>query len=280
MDSKRKVIQPGIIRVLEQALILGLLLITVGEDCLGRNKETEQHEQARKLWEAALTAKGGRDRLRSVSSLYIESTYPDGSGDRGYDLYIFPDRTFSYSYWARFERTDIGVYNGRHSIRWWQRNDYPGKAASDIEDAAEYLKEAQFTYLMVTRWLEPKPLRVRKEWIGLKRVDVVETDVDGWRVDYYLDARTHLPIKVASAQSKISRAEGKLNREVSLDDYAEVDGIMMPQKLTVNIVGIVKSHQRAKYELNVDYDERIFERAPIPGMKPDAWRRVARPLSR
>ena len=85
-------------------------------------------------------------------------------------------------------------------------------SVGDEDDTA--LKRVQFTLLLMTRWLEPDPLRARKARLGLKRVDVVETDADGRRVDYYLDPESHLPVKVVSATSSISRAEGRMNYEI------------------------------------------------------------------
>src|SRR5205085_10141357 len=109
---------------------------------------------------------------------------------------------------------------------WWQTNGHEASPKrSDEVDAAQNLM-AQFTYLLVTQWLEPKPLSARTEHIGFKRVDVVEVDANGWRIDYYLDTKTHLPIKIVSAHGPISHAQALMNQEVSLEDYAEVDGIM------------------------------------------------------
>jgi hypothetical protein len=258
-----------------QCLSLSLLIFCASNTSLVTDDPSKQQERARELWEAAVAAKGGREKLQNIHSFYFESTFP-GSSDRAYALFVLPDRSFHYVYWARFKQTSIVIYNGRRNITWWQVDSGQAHTIRDTEDDISRIREAQFTHLMLTRWLEPKPLRVRKEWIGLKRVDVVETDVEGWRVDYYLDPKTHLPIKVLFAQSKLSRAEGILDREVKLEDYREVDGIMMPHKLTTSLMGMYRYEERIRYELNVEYDEGIFEEPPRPGMRPDAWRRVVK----
>jgi hypothetical protein len=253
-------------------IVLTLISVSASVQGFGDDKQAEEEQKARKLWEAAVAAKGGREKLRSVHSFYIASEAKSGS--RNYDLYIFPDRSLQYSYWAAFERTDIDVYNGRLNVTWWQEGSDPAQRLKDNETAVEHMKRDQMLFLLVTKWLEPKPLRTRKEWIGLKRVDVVETDVDGWRVDYYLDSKTSLPVRVTFGLSYLERAKGKMNRVVDMSDYAAVSGIMLPHKLTYSFTdGPEKSVQQAKYEINVDFDEQIFERPPTPKMTPDSWRR-------
>jgi hypothetical protein len=228
------------------------------------------------LWNLVLSAKGGRQRLETVSSMYVSTKAQSGSAN--HDLYVFPDFSFSYSYWPSRERVDIVVYNAKRSVSWWQEGADAAQVERDTETASEAMKEALFTFLLHSKWINAQPLRIRKERTGLKRLDVVETDVDGWRVDYYLNSTTHLPLKVVYGYSKIERAEGVMNRIVRLEDYKEVGGIMMPHRLIFSFTdGPEKSDQRATYEINVDYDEAIFEHPPTPGMKPNAWRRPTKP---
>lgn len=255
-------------------MIIPLVVAILVVPMRGQEKDAENKTKAQQLWEAAVAAKGGRERLGELQSLYVVSE--DKFGSRDHELYVFPDRSFRYSYWASPERVDVVAYNGKRKVAWWQTDAHEAQV-QDIETSASLIKKAQFTLLLVTRWLEPKPFGMRKERIGLKHVDVVQTDVDGWRVDYYLDSSTHLPSKVVYGYSKISRERGKMNREVRLDEYSETNGIMMPHKLMYSFTdGPEKSEQRVRYELNVQYDEQIFERAPTPGTKPDAWR-VSKP---
>src|SRR5438445_6846936 len=53
------------------------------------------NESVRQLWEAAVAAKGGRERLRGISSLFVKADM--GDGDHDYALYVFPDYKFEYS---------------------------------------------------------------------------------------------------------------------------------------------------------------------------------------
>lgn len=227
--------------------------------------------RARQLWEAAVAAKGGRERLRNVKSLFVKSEL--SGGDRNYELHVFPDYGFDYSYVAKKEITTVTVRNARRGVSWWQPN---GSAAQELKydenDAYGNLK-AQLVYLLVTRDIEPTPLRSRKGWSGLRRVDVVETDAKGWRVDYYLDTDTHLPLRVTLPSSPKTHAEGKMNAVISLEDYADVGGVMMPRKATrSSTTNSSKWTERLTFEINPSYDEGIFERPPNPRMGGEAWR--------
>lgn len=275
MSERREAIKWRAVSALVCSIALMLMSMSASVLAFGDDKQAEQEQKARKLWEAAVAAKGGRERLHVVRSLYIAAEAKSGS--RNYDLYVFPDRSFQYSYWAAYERTDVDVFNGRRNVTWWQEGSDPAQVLKDNESAVDHMKRDQMLFLLVTKWLDPKPLRTRKEWIGLKRVDVVETDVGGWRVDYYLDPKTYLPVRVMFGLSYLERAKGKINRVVDMSDYAAVAGIMMPQKLTYSFTdGPEKSVQQAKYEINVEYDEQIFERPPTPRMSPDSWRRAVK----
>lgn len=251
------------------------LAVVVIVPTLANDGEAEQ-VKAQKLWEGSIAAKGGREQLRSIRSLYIQGEFK-GADDRSYDLYVFPDRSFGYFYWAAaYERTDVTIYNGKRNISWWQEGNNTAHVQRDTETAVDLMKKAELTLLLVTQWLEPKALRARRDWVGLKRVDVVETDVNGWHVDYYLDSKTKLPVKLQYGYSKIERAKGEMNRVVELYDYRLVSGVMMPHRLVYSFTdGPERSDQRVTYELNVDYDEQIFENPPTPRMKPDSWRRTA-----
>lgn len=231
--------------------------------------------QARQLWEQTIAAKGGRERLSSVTGMYM--AVDQGQGDRAWNFFLFPDRYFHYSYGAKREDTVIKIFNGKLNLVWWQPNTSPAQLrhlkAGDEDDSL--IREAQFVLLLETKWLKPTPLRVRNDWLGLKRVNVIETDTAGWRVDYFLDPKTHLPVRITYGYSLTERARGEMNHEVGLEDYVEIDGVMMPHRLTQSLTfnGAKRGWQeQATYELNPDYDEQIFEKAPTPKMVPQAWR--------
>lgn len=62
--------------------------------------------------------------------------------------------------------------------------------------------------------------------IGGKKVDAVETTINGRRVDFAIDRQTHLPIRISFYNT--------INNEAYIDvqqfsDYIDVNGIKVPQ---------------------------------------------------
>lgn len=85
------------------------------------------------------------------------------------------------------------------------------------DNVAILLRKAQLLYLLETRWLKPLPSSVTHGHVGRRTVDVLQTLVDGERVNFYLDRETHLPLKVAyvSSRGRRSTREGKMATALS-----------------------------------------------------------------
>src|SRR6266478_5678937 len=71
----------------------------------------QSNEQARQLWEASIAAKGGRERLRNISSLFVKAD--QGRGYRQSIFHAFPRYTFDYSYAPNRESTVILLRNAK-----------------------------------------------------------------------------------------------------------------------------------------------------------------------
>jgi hypothetical protein len=241
------------------------------------DKPDSERAKAQVLWEATIKAKGGREKLHRINAIYVIS---EAGNQRYHQLLALPDCEFMYLYFKPRESTILNIYNGKRGINWWQ----PGSASASIKYAkdsdVEYdfpIKASQIVYLLSTLWLEPKPVQVRKERIGLKRIDVIETDWSGWRIDYFIDSQSQLPIKIAYGSSTKRNAQA-MNREIELGEYREVTGVMLPHKLRVShTTNSSKWEERLRFEINPEYDEQIFENAPTPKMGPEAWRPKPQP---
>jgi len=121
-------------------------------------------------------------------------------------------------------------------------------------------------YLMETRWVRPKPLRTRTDGKGKKQQDVIETEVGQVRFDFYLDRKTHLPVKVVTENENGDPRMQRMDLMVTFEDYVEVDGIQMPRRVIREplLTQVVRRDtERARYRFNVKYDEEIFN-YPIP----------------
>ena len=233
--------------------------------------DDETATKARELWEKVLEAKGGRERLRKITNLYVVAD--QGQGYRQSTLNVFPDYRFDFAYEPVEENTSIEVSNAKKGIVWWQIHGNAAKPRKyEAEDVYRNL-HAQVIYLLVTSDIDPVPLRLRKEWLGLKRVDVIEVEAQGWRVDYYIDPKTHLPLRVVLPNGLKAHERGDMNHVITLDDYAAVDGVMMPHKAThTYTTNPEKLEDRLKFEINAAYDPQVFEVAPTRRTNGESWR--------
>ena len=91
-------------------MLMGTIFLAAGI-CISPNKaraaaknirNENSQSDAHQLWERAVVAKGGRERLRSITCLYVKRIQPEG--DRDYQFHVFPDFSFNYTYGGRFER--------------------------------------------------------------------------------------------------------------------------------------------------------------------------------
>lgn len=265
--------------------------------------------QAERLWEQAIAAKGGRERLYAIRNFVVSSKSrfrlsprPDVAvGIAEASLYILPGKWWNFvDYRPGKMGYSINVLDFDRAI-WWTAS--PGKKVpllsrpdldkALIEGFRYRFRQAQFLYLLETKWTKPTLVGARTDSIGLNQYDVVETviaeremrrlvkegstkqlkvevidDESEVRSDFYLDRKTHLPMRIV-IDSRAARGSGKgaMDDICSLGDYAEVDGIQMPGKVNCG-----DKENRTSYQFNVDYNERIFERPPTPDMKTDAWR--------
>lgn len=265
--------------------------------------------EADKLWEQAIAAKGGRQRLYDIGNFVVSSKsrfrsspLPDVAvGITEESLYVLPGKWWNFfDYRPGKMGYRINVLDFDRSI-WWTAS--PGKKVplpsrpdlnkAVLEGFRNRFRQAQFLYLLETKWAKPTLVGARTDSIGFNKYDVVETviaeremrqlvkegstkrlnlevidDEGEVRADFYLDRKTHLPVRIVT-DSRAVRGSGKGAPDDSciLDDYAEVGGIQMPR-----MVNCGDKENRTSYQFNVDYNESIFEHPPTPDMKPDAWR--------
>ena len=232
---------------------------------------SQDTRRAEELWEQAVAAKGGREQLYKVNGLLI--SYRDTVRNflgvvvhRGdvETLYAFPDRLWSW---------DDGLPPPFSlTVRWvdLSRNRscvlYKGAAAPTCDTAQppggpndHGLAQTQYLYLLETRWVKPTPVGVSEGRIGLKKVDVLHARFRDNRIDYFLDRKTRLPLRVSVFYKDSKRATLSLD----FSEYASVGGVMMPG-------GQHKGH--INFQINPPYDEAVFTRPPSLEAGPHAWR--------
>lgn len=257
---------------------LGLLLIFLlpASAASLETRESQNARQAKELWEQAIAAKGGRDQLYKVNSLlmsYTETTrnflgivVHRGLVER---LYVFPDKLWGWDDGLPPPfQLSVGMLNIERNLRCTiyrgASNPVCGPAKQGISPPDAGLTQMQYLYLMETRWVKPVPLSVSQDSIGLKRVDLLHTSLEEQKIDYYLDRKTHLPLRVVVFYGGSDHATLKID----LSEYVMVDGIRMPGK---------QKSARISFQINPPYDEDIFTRPPSIEPGPHAWQKSVEP---
>jgi hypothetical protein len=249
--------------------------------------EKSQELKAQHIWEQSLVAKGGRERLYSVRNMVISSSgsykplkfkiKPDGevssrsgkqSGIFSEELYVFPDRLWSWTdYRPAVFGLRVSMYNydtkTKYVITDGEPN-HPAEPFTENELAGRGFPVTQLMYLMESKWLKPKLVKVTTERIGFRVVDVVQTEVDGRRYDFAIERKTHLPVRFTF----YSQYKGKVYTHVNgLSDYTDVDGIKVPRTIELE-----DSHkEKSNISFNVEYNEKIFTNPPSIEAGHKAW---------
>ena len=249
-------------------LTLFISLFVTASLCGDTVQESQRARDAKALWEKAIIAKGGREQLYSVNSLVL--SYRDtvrnflgiavhrGIVER---LYVFPDKSWGWDdglpppFRLSVRSVDLErnvrcyVYSGTAPVCGVAR-----QTGSPSED--EGILQAQYLYLMETRWVRPIPLDVTKS--GSKEFDVLHTRLGDKRIDYFLDRKTHLPMRVAVFYG----SGDKPTLTVEFSEYVSVAAIQMPGK---------QKKGRISFQINPPYDKDIFTRLPSLTAGPHAW---------
>ena len=232
----------------------------------------DNQRDAKALWEQAITAKGGREQLYSVNSLLLSyrETVRNFLGivvHRGIveTLYVFPDKLWGWDdglpppFHVSILSVDL-ERNVRCSVSGSGTPLCGAAKQRGSLSGSEGLLQAQYLYLMETRWVRPIPVEVTK---SESKFDVLHTRLGDKRIDYSLDRKTHLPMRVAVYNG----SSDKPTLTVEFSNYVRIGEIQMPgtQKRT-----------RISFQINPAYDESIFTRPPSIAAGPHAWQRVSK----
>ena len=255
-------------------------------------KADADRERAEELWEEAIRAKGGRERLHAVENLLISSSV-DVRGKKGSSitdterLYVMPGRAWIFKHTpdhdVSLEATVINFGRGLCTLTLapvGRSGSVPGLTPCVPTASVQYLVQEPVIYLMETRWVKPVPVRARAEGKGSKQIDIIETLVGQLRVDFYLHRKTRLPFKLVTDQFYgVPQLTVKMGLTVYLEKYEAVDGIQMPRLVTrqptvieSTLEDFPRDTESARYKFNVSFDQAIFER-PIPrNVKREDWK--------
>lgn len=242
-----------------------------------KSQPEESWQRARDLWEKAIEAKGGREQLYKVSNIAISTRtrYQKSllrTGELQHEQFcVIPHKCWFWTDERAISPVGLSVQtidreNDLGYLTYPNDPESPRKLVGVTPFRRSLVLLPQLFYLMETPWLKPKPVKARTEWVGLKKVDVVEVLFEYDRFYFYLDRKTHLPVRVVMPY--VLKKGTEVQRVYTFDDYVNVGGIKLPRK--VNWEGW---QQRISFEVNAAYDEETFERPPKIERGPDAWRK-------
>lgn len=266
-------------RLIFSALSLFLVLVLRADVSAGQTKPIvfleSNREEAERLWEQAIAAKGGRERLYSINNLQFSvrdkawwnlKRVPNDMEA----LFVFPGKS-----WEWFDQSGtifgfvISVSNYEENLHWaYFDRGKGGSVSSQVRGprGIDAIISKQLDFLMETRWVKPIPVGVERGRVGGHDVDIVRTVLKGYRggndkVSFALDRESHLPRQVIYHTISFGK---EYAGGVPLAEYSDVNGIQMPSK----VYG-----KRWAFQLNVDYNERIFEQPPSREAGIDAWKK-------
>lgn len=264
---------------------ISLLLILLVVMCAGVSAAQKKsavlpdtREEAERLWEQAIAAKGGRERLYSINNLQLSVR------DRVWwdlkrvpyeieALYVFPKKSWEWSdQTGTIFGFGISMHNYEQDIHWYYSDRGKGPTVAPSQDLEIYksalaiIINAQLNYLMETRWVKPIPVSVERGKVGWHSVDIVRTVVREYpkeeeQVSFALDRKTHLPRQVIYHTVSFGK---EYSGGISLSDYVAINGIQMPGKF---------GRDRTTYQFNVDYNEQIFHQPPSRDACIYAWKK-------
>lgn len=226
--------------------------------------------KAKQLWEMAIQAKGGRERLHKIESLMLAIPYPYGEGRTSYELDVFPNKRWE---WIDERPSVFGlrscVYN--FDIRKELCDSSWDKPTTAIVDKYPYpLYYAQLIYLLETKMFQPQIISSSQTKIELKKNDEIDVKIGDELVSVLLDQKSHLPTRIVFYEGNDKK---RLRYWHDLYNYREVEGVKIPHKVFYGVLPEKHFKLDITVELNPVYDPALFERNPVLSLGPDQWKK-------
>ncbi|HTT60950.1 MAG TPA: hypothetical protein VMG35_03885 [Bryobacteraceae bacterium] len=229
----------------------------------------------REIWDQAVKAKGGRERLHAVHSLaiYMKPAQTNLPGPPANWLCVFPDRYFEYDGQGNGEypylaSNGVGladcpriiVVDGPSRRVAMDANGTPRVAWHLTSLEHDRMTLNQIVFLLESAWLQPRIVETKR--------NTVTVEAGGTTFRIYLD-RSYLPERVLSL-----RAPGEKHYrayDYRLQHYRDFQGVMLPVRVT-RINGVVQWTWDVDYEVDAKYNPKLFARMPNLADGPEPWR--------
>ena len=215
----------------------------------------------REVFEQAVKAKGGRERLRNVHSLaiYMKPADVNLAGPPTNWLCVFPDRYFEFEAAGRGASRAIVVDGSANRVAM----DATGAPRSTFHLTSwehDRLALNQVVFLLESAWLQPHPVEVRH--------NVLVVRAAGRTYKLFLN-KASLAERVLSPP--IEGQKPKIQYDYRLQRYREFQGVMLPVRV-VSIHDVREATWDVDYEVDARYNPKLFERMPDLANGPEPWR--------
>jgi hypothetical protein len=259
--------------------ILPWILVLFPLAFLRAQPRADSQEAAAKIWEQMIDAKGGRRHLYQIETIVQEThgywiifsrKFKSGA-ERGVTVYAFPDRVWSWYSGPIFGGSshvaDLSAGIGYYGF---PNNDI--RKTDDFRGDKQHLKETQLVYFNETQWLKPKLLRTLLGKSIPRKVEAIETDVDGERFDFWIDRKDHLPVKIIQYFQSPYHAGLEPGYTWDLSHYQQMNGIQIPRQISFTVLAGRPDTGRFMPLLNPKLREDLFTSPPRFEDGPDAWK--------
>jgi hypothetical protein len=215
----------------------------------------------REVWEQAVKAKGGRERLRGVHSLavYMKPAEVNLAGPPANWLCVFPDRYFEFDGGGRGSQRAIMVDGTADRVA-VDATGIPRNARHLTSYEHDRLVLHQIVFLMESAWLQPRPVEVRH--------NVLVIEAAGRTYRLFLSS-ANLPERVWSPP--VHGQKPKVQYDYRLQRYRDFQGVMLPARVA-SIEGTREAIWDVDYEIEAKYNPKLFERMPDLANGPEPWR--------
>lgn len=236
-----------------------------------KSKGSDSMSEARRLWELAVAAKGGRRKLELVTCLAVFYEYSRGRASN--ELYVFPNKRWEWFDTGPSSKVPLiaTVMDFEEKVHCLNIK-YTAEGCRSIGSLSKgaYMEYPQFLYLLETKWAKPEILASSKDIFRHRSVDVIKVRMDIFEILVYLDSKNHLPIRISyiNDEDGPKLKVGEIFRWYEMSDYRSIDGIMLPHRIR-------SSHdptKRLRYEINPEYDPGVFTRKPDLSAGSEQWR--------
>jgi hypothetical protein len=268
-------------------IVAGVFLLLDGLGLSTGARVIEERRQAEGLWEQAIIAKGGRDRLAAINSFAIREktvfkapTLPEMAvGKVSQVVCELPNLWWEFvDYRPGQMGYSVRIVNTATGLGWASHGGPTTSFLKPDTHTAYRMRQLQYVLFLETRWVRPTPVRAARVQLNLKPADRLETDVEGEQVVYFLDVSTHLPLRIETSRENPlkpprpgpgMKAAGPQRFTYEFDKYYEVDGVQVPERM----VRDGGSPADVILEINPKYDPALFTKPPSPNTMTDSWRK-------